>query len=85
MTDPLLTRSATRDPRLIVDHCSQCGMGLHDSAEYHPYVFCILKDAGQDPWEVVKQINRDLGLVPDDALPKRPPLVRHLPRRHRRG
>ncbi|CAM3707893.1 hypothetical protein COLU111180_04225 [Cohnella lubricantis] len=33
----------------INHHCTECGMLLSHPAEYHPYEFCILKKAGQDP------------------------------------
>ncbi len=44
--------------------------------EFHPYMFCVLKKAGRDPWEdfawAVKQLT-------GQPLPTRPPAVRDLP------
>ena len=59
-------------------HCGECGMLLRDVGEYHPYEFCVLKKAGLAPWAVVQRFNRDLGLVPDDAMPTNPPMVRNM-------
>jgi hypothetical protein len=56
--------------------CQTCGMLLDDAGEYHPYVFCVLKKAGQDPWGSVRLITAQLQLKPD--LPAKPPLVREL-------
>lgn len=32
------------------NHCGECGALLRDPGEFHPYVFCVLKKAGRDPW-----------------------------------
>jgi hypothetical protein len=56
--------------------CQTCGMLLDDAGEYHPYIFCVLKKAGHDPWQDVRLIAAQLGLKPD--LPERPPLIREL-------
>jgi hypothetical protein len=58
--------------------CQECGMLLDDAAEFHPYVFCVLKKAGRDPWDDVRWVVRSLGL---GHLPPKPPLIRDLPRR----
>jgi hypothetical protein len=55
--------------------CHQCGMLLDHPAEFHPYVFCVLKKAGRDPWREVIDLVEMLGFGP---LPDRPPLVRDL-------
>ena len=57
-------------------HCQQCGMLLDDPGEFHPYVFCVLKKAGRDPWQETRLLVRNLGL---GELPQRPPLIRDLP------
>lgn len=67
VTDPISIRQRT---------CQTCGMLLDDAGEYHPYVFCILKKAGQDPWANVRLIAAQLQLSP--PLPEKPPLVRNL-------
>lgn len=51
-------------------------MATGDAGEFHPYVFCVLFKAGRDPWEDIRFVADRLGL---GELPKRPPLVRHLP------
>ncbi len=55
--------------------CQTCGMLLDDAGEYHPYAFCILKKAGQDPWQSVRLIAGQLGLGDPG---ERPPLVSRL-------
>jgi hypothetical protein len=57
--------------------CGECG-AEGEPAEYHPYVFCVLKKAGRDPWDETRRLVKDL-LGTD--LPKKPPLVRDLPLR----
>jgi hypothetical protein len=56
--------------------CQTCGMLLDHAAELHPYVFCVLKKAGRDPWADFKSVAEMLGFAP---LPAKPPLVRNLP------
>lgn len=60
--------------------CAECGMVTRHPAEYHPYVFCVLFKAGQDPWERAKELTTDLG--PFTAR-RRPPLVSEV--QDRRG
>jgi hypothetical protein len=57
--------------------CQTCGMLLDDAGEFHPYVFCVLKRAGRDPWDGLLWVNEQLG-VDVTHWPKRPPLVRTL-------
>ena len=57
--------------------CQECGMLLDDAAEFHPYMFCVLKQAGRDPWADVLWLNERLG-VDVTHWPKRPPLIRNL-------
>lgn len=54
--------------------CQECGMLLDDGGEFHPYVFCVLKKAGCDPWNDLRWVTKQLGI----ELPERPPLVRDL-------
>ncbi len=56
--------------------CQTCGMLLDDAGEYHPFVFCLLKKSGRDPWQEIRLVAAQLRLKPD--LPERPPLVREL-------
>jgi hypothetical protein len=56
--------------------CSDCGMATADPGEFHPFLFCVLKKAGRDPWEDIRFVVERLGL---GELPKRPPLIRDLP------
>ena len=56
--------------------CQTCGMLLDHAAEYHPYLFCVLKKAGRDPWPEIVEVVKHLGL---GQLPTKPPLVRNLP------
>jgi hypothetical protein len=64
------------DPRLRT--CQECGMLLDQAGEFHPYVFCVLKKAGRDPWEDIVWVNERLALVKPGEMPIRPPLVRDL-------
>jgi len=57
--------------------CQECGMLLDDPAEFHPYVFCVIKKGGQDPWEALLWVNKRLG-IDTTYWPERPPLVRDL-------
>jgi hypothetical protein len=50
-------------------------MLCNDAGEFHPYMFCILKKSGRDPWAEFKWCAERLGLGP---LPKKPPLVLNL-------
>lgn len=59
--------------------CAQCGMVCDQEGEFHPYLFCLLKKEGRDPWAEVLHLNEQLGLVKPDEMPRRPPLVRDLP------
>lgn len=56
-------------------HCQSCGMLLDDAGEFHPFMFCVLKKAGRDPWMDLRATMHHLGV----ELPKKPPLVRNLP------
>lgn len=56
--------------------CQACGALLDDAAEFHPYVFCVLKRVGRDPWADFRFVAQELGLGP---VPEKPPQVRHLP------
>jgi hypothetical protein len=40
------------DPNRI---CQECRSELADAAEYHPYSFCVLIKAGQDPERTVRE------------------------------
>jgi hypothetical protein len=77
MSESPTPRETTDDKEHTMDTfgCVECGMAL-TRPEYHPYAFCVLKKAGLDPWETVRQINDDLGLVKE--LPDHPPLVRDM-------
>jgi len=56
--------------------CALCGHLCDREAEFHPYLFCVLKQAGiHDPWEAFRQASAHLGY----ELPVKPPLVRNLP------
>jgi hypothetical protein len=52
-------------------------MLLDDAGEFHPAAFCLLKQAGRDPWDELRWLNRKLG-IDTTHWPKRPPLVRNL-------
>jgi hypothetical protein len=67
-------RTVEMDARLRT--CADCGMVCDRAAEFHPFMFCVLKKAGYDPWLYFSDAVRLLGLGP---LPARPPLVRDLP------
>jgi hypothetical protein len=56
--------------------CQTCGMLLDDVGEFHPFVFCVLKKAGRDPWADILWVTEQLGIGGD--LPAKPPLVRTL-------
>lgn len=43
--------------------CHECGMILEDANEYHPAEFCVLIEAGFDPWMLVFEASRQ---VPPD-------------------
>ena len=49
-------------------------MLLEHAGEFHPYMFCVLKKAGREPWRDLSDTMRHLGV----ELPASPPLVRHL-------
>jgi len=57
-----------------------CGYTTRDPGEYHPYVFCILVKAGQDPWERAQELVNHL--APEKGMRwtarKHPPLVRDM-------
>lgn len=55
--------------------CQTCGAWVREGGEYHPYVFCILKKAGHDPWECAREFVRDLGPFIDRD---QPPLVAEI-------
>lgn len=69
-TDPLPDHSIANRT------CQGCGMLLDDAAEFHPYVFCVLKKAGRDPWADARDV---IEMLLGDKLPERPPLVRNTP------
>jgi hypothetical protein len=48
-------------------------MALDDAGEFHPYVFCVLKKAGRDPWADLVWMNTQLG-IDTTHWPKRPPV-----------
>lgn len=75
-SDPQPHRRKSQEMDLSLRTCTQCGMLLDRAGEFHPYLFCILKKAGRDPWTEVRRLNDQLGLVKE--LPDRPPLVREL-------
>jgi hypothetical protein len=58
--------------------CATCGYVCREAGEFHPYVFCVLVKAGQDPWERTQELRRVLRDVGPRAA--HPPLVRDLPR-----
>lgn len=55
--------------------CAECGYPMSHVGEYHPYVFCVLVKAGQNPWERAKELAIDLGPF---TKRRRPPLVREV-------
>lgn len=55
--------------------CQTCGMLLDDAGEYHPFVFCVLKKAGRDPWQEIRTVALQLQLADPG---ERPPLVREI-------
>jgi hypothetical protein len=58
--------------------CQECGMLLDHPGEFHPFLFCMLKKLGKDPWlEFSWAVERLTG----EAQPAKPPLVRDLPER----
>jgi hypothetical protein len=57
-------------------HCAQCGMLCDHAGEFHPYMFCVLKRAGLDPWS---HFSGAMHALTGAYLPERPPLVRDLP------
>lgn len=61
---------------VLVQSCATCGMVLDDAGEFHPHLFCLLKQAGRDPWADFKWAVEQLGL----EMPDKPPLVRALSR-----
>lgn len=63
--------------RLRNTTCQTCGYVCRDEGEYHPYVFCVLVRAGQDPWESARELARDLGPFADWV---HPPLARQVQR-----
>lgn len=54
-------------------------MACDSPAEFHPYVFCVLKKAGRDPWKDFVDTCRLAGLDVS-AWPARPPLARDVKR-----
>lgn len=60
----------------LVHSCATCGMVLDDGGEFHPYMFCMLKQAGHDPWADFRWAAGQFGL----DLPERPALVSELRR-----
>jgi hypothetical protein len=56
--------------------CAECGALVEESGTFHPYMFCVLKKAGRDPWVDFSWCVKALGL---GILPAKPPLVRDLP------
>lgn len=63
-------------PSKTTSTCTECGMVLNHEGEFHPYIFCVLKKAGRDPWADLVWLNAKLGI----ELPAQPPLVRDLPK-----
>lgn len=55
--------------------CQECGMLLDDAGEYHPYVFCVLKKAGRDPWQEIRTVALQLRLGDPG---EKPPLIREI-------
>lgn len=55
--------------------CQECGMLLDDAGEYHPYVFCVLRKAGRDPWQEIRTVALQLQLGDPG---ERPPLIREI-------
>lgn len=55
--------------------CQTCGMLLDDAGEYHPFVFCVLKRAGRDPWQEIRTVALQLQLGDPG---EKPPLIREL-------
>lgn len=72
-SEPRTTRA---DRTIETRTCQGCGMLLDHPAEFHPFMFCILKRAGYEPWEYFAHTYKQLT---DESLPERPPLVRDLP------
>jgi hypothetical protein len=60
----------------IARRCTTCGYVCHEAGEFHPYVFCVLVMAGQDPWKRTQELRRVLKDVGLRAA--HPPLVRDL-------
>lgn len=69
-------RSTRADRTIETRTCQDCGMLLDHPAEFHPYVFCVLKKAGRDPWEDFANVHE---LFTGNSLPGKPPLIRDLP------
>lgn len=56
--------------------CTTCGTHVR-AGEFHPYVFCVLREARVDPWLAILEVNEMLGL---DVThwPADPPLIKDL-------
>lgn len=45
----------TPNENVVRVECGVCEMKLRTPDEYHPREFCLLKQAGADPWELVQE------------------------------
>ena len=70
---PSLPRRSSTEQEIRERTCHECGMLLDDAGEFHPYVFCVAKKAGRDPWQDV--LGLGLGELPD-----RPPRLGEISR-----
>lgn len=68
MAPNLEPRQRNSAETVLTHACATCGMVLDDPGEFHPYLFCVLKEAGRDPWSDFKWAVEQLGFdLPDEA------------------